>query len=253
MIRRLIIKNALHGLKKPLVERMQMVLSLSLKCMCHQTFLQLSQCTSEMKLLVGGFSEELVPECPPPSDLDEPYEAKSPIKTPPHAALHELDTDDEADDKSPVTGLGAVASIAFDAVASLPQEDVKSMFQGSFDQGGQTGCLGAAAAPEKKPPKHGKGKHNHSGKDVLFEFACAKDSNLGKVGHENVLRVIRLCKEDINLEDPHSIEQLIAQVGALEGCSIHGSIECRPWSQWQHLNRAKYPRLAAKIEQVLLW
>jgi hypothetical protein len=56
----------------------------------------------------------------------------------------------------------------------------------------------------------------------LFEFACAKDSNLGKVGHEHGLRVIRPCKEDINLEDPHSIEQLIAQVGALEGCSIHG-------------------------------
>ena len=32
-------------------------------------------------------------------------------------------------------------------------------------------------------------------------------------------------------------------------CSIHGSIECRPWSQWQHLNRTKYPRLAAKISQ----
>ena len=46
---------------------------------------------------------------------------------------------------------------------------------------------------------------------VLFEFACAKDSNLGKVGQENGLRVIRLCKEDINLEDPHSIEQFISQ------------------------------------------
>ena len=63
------------------------------------------------------------------------------------------------------------------------------------------------------------------------------------------MRVIRLCKEDINLEDPHSIEQLIAQVGALKGCSIHGSIECKPRSQWQHLNRAKYPRLAAKMSQ----
>ena len=29
----------------------------------------------------GGFAEELVPECPPPSDIDEPYEAESPIKT----------------------------------------------------------------------------------------------------------------------------------------------------------------------------
>ena len=123
------------------------------------------------------------------------------------------------------------------------------MFQGSFDQGGQVGCHGAAATPETRTPKHGRGKHSHIGKDVLFEFACAEDSNLGKVRHDNGLRVIRLCKEDINLEDPHSIEQLIAQVTALKGCSIHGSIECRPWSQWQHLNRTKYPRLAARISK----
>ena len=88
------------------------------------------------------------------------------------------------------------------------------MFQGSFHQGGKIGCLGGTAAPEKKAPKHGRGKHSRTGKDVLFEFACAKDSNLGKVGHEHGLRVIRPCKEDINLEDPHSIEQLIAQVDA---------------------------------------
>ena len=196
----------------------------------------------------GGFAEDLVPECPPPSDLEEPYEAESPIKTPPDVSFHESDADNEADEP-PATGLGAVASIACDAAASLPQEDVQPMYQGSFDHGGQIGCLGGTAAPEIKPPKHGRGKHSRTGKDVLFEFACGKDSNLGKVGHESGLRVIRLCKEDINLEDPHSIEQLIAQVGALEGCSMHGSIECRPWNQWQHLNRTKYPRLVAKINQ----
>ena len=192
----------------------------------------------------GGFAEDFVP----PSDHDEPYEAESPVKTPPDVSFHDSDADDEAD-KPPAAGLGAVASIACDAAASLPQEEVQSMFQGSFDKRGQIGCLGAAAAPEKRAPKHGRGKHSRIGKDVLFEFACAKDSNLGKVGHENGLRVIRLCKEDINLEDPRSIEQLIAQVGALEECSVHGSIECRPWSQWQHLNRTKYPRLAARISK----
>ena len=195
----------------------------------------------------GGFAEGLVPECPPPSDPDEPYEAESPIKTPPDVSFHESD-DDEAD-KPPATGLSAVASIACDAAACLPQGEVQSMFQGSFDQGGQIGCLGATSTPEKRAPKHGKGKHNRVAKDVLFEFACAKDSNLGKVGQECGVRVIRLCKEDINLEDPYSIEQLIAQVGALEGCSIHCSIECKPWSQWQHLNRAKYPKLTARIRQ----
>ena len=194
-------------------------------------------------------NDDEVPECPPPSDHDDLYEAESQINTSPHQALHEFDTDDEANDKSPVSGLSAVAGIACDAATIMPQEHVQEIFQGVFNQGGQTGCLGATANPEKRPPKHGKGKHSCPGKDVLFEFACAKDSNLGKVGHENGLRVIRLCKEDINLEDPNSIEQLIAQVDALKGCSIHGSIECKPWSQWQHFNRAKYPRLSKRIDQ----
>ena len=39
---------------------------------------------------------------------------------------------------------------------------------------------------QRKKPKHGKRKHNRVGKDVLFVFACAKKSNLGKVGQEKV-------------------------------------------------------------------
>ena len=111
------------------------------------------------------------------------------------------------------------------------------------------GVTSGMAVTVLRAPKHGKGKHNRVGKDVLFQFACAKDSNLGKVGQGSGVRAIRPCKEDTNLEDPHSIEQIIAQVGALEGCSIHCSIECKPWSQWQHLNRAKYPKLTPRIRQ----
>ena len=123
------------------------------------------------------------------------------------------------------------------------------MFQESFNQGGVISCFGAAANPDVKFPKHGKGKHKLIGKDVLFEFACAKDSNLGKVGQEYGIKVIRLCKEDIDLEDPQSIDQLASQVDALKGCSIHCSIECRPWSQWQHLNKSKHARLKARIRE----
>ena len=53
----------------------------------------------------------------------------------------------------------------------------------------------------------------------------------------------------INLEDPECIEQLVEQAKALPGYSIHCSIECRPWSQWQHLNKAKKPPLIARIEE----
>jgi hypothetical protein len=53
-----------------------------------------------------------VPECPPPSDLDEPYEAESPIKT--FFDVSFRDTDDDEADHPPATGLGAVASIEVD-------------------------------------------------------------------------------------------------------------------------------------------
>ena len=170
-------------------------------------------------------AEEDVPECPLPGESEEDEEPLGEI----------------------TSGISVTASVACDTATVLPQEDVQEMFQEAFNQGGVTSCFGATANPEEKFPKHGKGKHKLVGKDVLFEFACAKDSNLGKVGQEYGIKVIRLCKEDIDLEDPQSIDQLASQVDALKGCSIHCSIECRPWSQWQHLNQAKHPRLKARI------
>ena len=80
--------------------------------------------------------------------------------------------------------MAVTASIACDAATALPQDHVQELFQESFSQGGQFGCLGATATPEQKNPKHGKGKQNRVSKDVLFEFACAQDSNLGKVGYD---------------------------------------------------------------------
>ena len=114
--------------------------------------------------------------------------------------------------------------------------------------------LGATATSfeveaQAKKPKPNKNKQKLPGSNVLFEFACDKKSNLGTVGSEHGIKVFHLCKEDIDLEDPESIEQLIHQVKALPGCSIHCPIECKPWSQWQRLNQRKYPRLSASIRQ----
>ena len=171
--------------------------------------------------------DDLVPECPPPGESD----------------------DDEGLINEVTSGISVTASVACDAASFVPQARVQKLFQESFDQGGVTSCFGAAANPEKKKPKHNKGKCKLLGKDVLFEFACSKDSNLGKVGQECGVRVIRLCKEDIDLDHPQSIDQLASQVGALKGFSIHCSIECKPWSQWQHLNKAKHPRLSSRIRE----
>ena len=169
----------------------------------------------------------LVPECPPPGESDE--------------------EDSLVDEVT--SGISVTASVACDAASILSQDHVPEMLQEAFDQGGVSSCFGATATPEVKKPNHGKGKRKLVGKDVLFEFACSKDSNLGKVGQECGVKIIRLCKEDIDLADPQSIDQLISQVSALPGCSIHCSIECKPWSQWQHLNKFKYPKLASRIRR----
>ena len=178
--------------------------------------------------------DDEVPECPPPLP------------------------DDVVDvDEDPITGvtsgLDVTASIACDAATILRQEKVQEIFQDVFNQGGQFSVHGATASPsevdsQSKKPKPNKNRHNLPGSNVLFEFACDKHSNLGTVGSEHGVKVYRLCKEDIDLEDPESIDQLIQQVKALPGCSIHCSIECKPWSQWQRLNQRKYPRLSASCE-----
>jgi hypothetical protein len=86
--------------------------------------------------------DDLVPECPPPDVFPE---------------------DVPAQDEDPIhgvtSGVAVTASIACDAATALPQDHVQELFQESFSQGGQFGCLGATATPEKKNLKHGKGKH----------------------------------------------------------------------------------------------
>ncbi len=166
--------------------------------------------------------DDVVPECPPPSD-DE-----GPLSDGPHEVEQ---------------GVGAIVSIASDFKNSLPNEDIQNVFGVVLSQAGRTGCLGASA----KPFEATKGHHTSSGGRVLFEFCCDEESNLGKVGEEHGIQVVRLCKESIDLSDDLAIDQLCEQIKAMPGCSIHGSIECRPWSTWQRLNMKKHPRLCEMI------
>ena len=162
-----------------------------------------------------------VPECPP-------------------AAVEIVDEDDPI--SGGTSGSEVTASIACNAASMLPQEHVQEMFQDVFNQGGQSSVLGAAATSSEadaqaNKPKPNNNRHKLPGSNVLVDFACDKNSELGTVGSEHGVKVYRLCKEDIDLEDPESIEQLIQQVKGLPGCAIHCLIECKPWSQWQRLNQ----------------
>ena len=89
----------------------------------------------EASIASHDLDDDEIPECPSPSDHDELYAAESQTNTSPHQALHEFDTDDEADDKSPVTRLSAVAGSACDSATIMPQEHVQEIFQDVFNQG----------------------------------------------------------------------------------------------------------------------
>ena len=61
---------------------------------------------------------------------------------------------------------------------------------------------------------------------------------LGKVGADCGVQVVCLCSRDIDLSTDREIDQLLDQVQATPGASIHCSIECAPWSSWQNMNIA---------------
>ena len=90
-------------------------------------------------------------------------------------------------------------------------------------------------APAVAAPVH---RHQLPGTLILYEFACDPCSMLGRVGADCGVQVVRLCSCDIDLSDDGAIDQLLDQVQATPGASIHCSIECAPWSTWQNMNIA---------------
>ena len=90
-------------------------------------------------------------------------------------------------------------------------------------------------APAVAAPRH---RHQLPGALILDKFACDANSMLGKVGADCGVQVVRLCSRDIGLSDNKAIDQLLDQVQATPGASIHCAIECARWSSWQNMNIA---------------
>ena len=135
-------------------------------------------------------------ECPPPSDSEEFFEDDP----------HGVDQ-----------GVGAIVSVETDFKDAIPDDGIQEIMNSVFSPSKQISCLGAAA----KVHENTKGRHLLSGSNVLFEFCCDNDSNLGKVGEEEGVRVVRLSREMIYLSDDQAIQQLCEQVDALPGCCFN--------------------------------
>ena len=167
-----------------------------------------------------AMERDLVPECPPASD-EEGEETR---------------------------GVAAIVSIAQEFHGVLKPDQLQESFGDRLQCEGVIGCSGAAAQSEADlNPK--RNRHASAGGTILYEFCCDKNSTLGVVGEEQGVNVIRLCRESIDLSSKPAIEQLCQQVKGSPGCAIHGALECRPWSQWQRLNRKKNPRLCAALDE----
>ena len=83
-------------------------------------------------------------------------------------------------------------------------ERYKPSFAGDYDDPladfEEDGADAPAVAAQQIP------RHKLPSALVLCEFCCDQDSMLGKVGKGSGLQVVRLCKEQIDLEAPGSIE-----------------------------------------------
>ena len=133
---------------------------------------------------------------------------------------------------APITGVTACAAIFNDLIEmGLPIECLPEQ---------PSSICGAEHATRAADPKG-------SGGNVLFEFCCAPDSIIGDVGSLVDVKVVRLSKDVIDLNESDSIIQLMEQISVLPSCSIHGSTGCCFWSVWQHLNIFKYPHLKQKL------
>ena len=74
---------------------------------------------------------------------------------------------------------------------------------------------------------------------TLIEFACDKESMLGKVGEDRGIKVIRLSLEITDLETRAGLEHTLREIKQNPGCSMHGSLPCTPWTRWQSYNEHK--------------
>ena len=91
---------------------------------------------------------------------------------------------------------------------------------------------------EQQPAKENKSRDSRAtlkGYGVLFEFACAEDSCLGKVSVKYGVKHARLFERLFNLRDPAVVERLAQEIRDNPGADLWGSIPCTVWTSWQEM------------------
>ena len=76
------------------------------------------------------------------------------------------------------------------------------------------------------------------GKDILYEYACSDDSIIGQRADQLGIKVIRLTRSLLDLENQGDVEQAIGQLEETPGGDVYVSLTCTFFSPLQHLNVA---------------
>ena len=76
------------------------------------------------------------------------------------------------------------------------------------------------------------------GKDILYEHACSDDSIIGQRADQLGIKVIRLTRSLLDLENQGDVEQAIGQLEETPGGDVYVSLTCTFFSPLQHLNVA---------------
>ena len=73
----------------------------------------------------------------------------------------------------------------------------------------------------------------------IIEFCCDEDSEIGKVGREYGVDVLRI-DEKLDCMSEETIKMCMTFVNEHDSVHLHGSLPCTPWSNIQKLNIHQY-------------
>ena len=107
----------------------------------------------------------------------------------------------------------------------------------------QNGDFAARRDKQKRPS----GKLPGWGK--IIELCTSSDSTLGKIAHDEYEKVFvhRVTKDD-DFSLRSTLDRLLKMISDCPGYSVHASLPCTIWSQWQRLSWSKKPPLQADLD-----
>ena len=101
---------------------------------------------------------------------------------------------------------------------------------------------------KERARNHCRRVENLPGKDMLIEYACDDDSEIGFACERHKVHCLRLTRSTLDLESRADVEQVASQV--VPGIDVWISIECTHFSSWQAMNLHRHgPKYAKKLAE----